>query len=89
MQSAKQAQIQEQAKMDIFERQNVTVASDHTTGAISLEAHGRAEALKGQQNIEASGFSIQANAKRAKESKVRSYFVDFVSVDVSFSCSIG
>lgn len=55
--------------MDIFERQNVTGASDRTTDAISMEAHGKAEALS-QPNVEASGFSIQANAKRAKESKV-------------------
>lgn len=70
MQGVRQAQVHEQAKIDIFERQNVTGASERTTDVMAKEAQGHAEALKRRQDVEASGFSIQANAKRAKESKV-------------------
>eukprot|EP00892_Ulva_mutabilis_P012112 jgi/Ulvmu1/9273/UM050_0022.1 len=66
---ARQRQIQEQAKLEIFERQNVTSASDRTTDALARQAQSQTDALKSRQDAEASAFSIQANAKRAKEAK--------------------
>jgi hypothetical protein len=75
LQSSKEAQIHEQAKLELFERQNVAGASDRTTDALAAQANESAAQLKAPSQMEASTFSIKVNENRAKDTKVSNCYL--------------
>lgn len=69
MQASKEAQIEEAARLELFDRQNVAGASDHTSDQIKELAKQSHEDLRAPTNGHVSGFSVKVNEKRAKETK--------------------
>jgi hypothetical protein len=67
---AKEAEIQEAARLALFERRNVAGASDHTTDQIQAAAKQSAEDLRAPSYSHVSEFSVKVNEKRARETKV-------------------
>lgn len=70
MQESQEAQIQEAAKVELFERRNIAGASDHTTDQIKASAVQDAADLRAPSQGQVSGFSVKMNEKRAKDTKV-------------------
>jgi hypothetical protein len=70
VQVAKETEIHEAAKLELFERQNVAGASDHAMDQIKAAAKQSAEDLRAPSHGAVSGFSVKVNEKRAKETKV-------------------
>lgn len=69
---SKAAQIEEAAKLELFERQNIAGASDRATEQAKAAVEQSKEELRAPSQGEASGFTVKVNEKRAKETKVRS-----------------